>query len=128
MPHSYLKKSQDTYDSGEVLRKEQKFNSSIHCYYYSCIQLCNHFFNTKEGLTDSQIRDLFKSNESHKDTIKKLVSILGRASHKAFTSDLSVLKDNRVKADYRNFSLGEDDSDESKELCDNVVSFLKKAL
>lgn len=128
MSNSYLDKSDDTYKSGELLRSNGKHNSSIHCYYYSCIQLCNHYFQKKESLTDSQIRDLFKDKESHKKTINHLVSQIGLSSRKALTVDLSTLKENRTKADYRQFSLGQNESEESKELCDNIIIFLKSKL
>lgn len=128
MSHSYLNKSKETYDSGEMLRSKDMYNSSIHCYYYSCMQMCNHIFHKKENLTDSEIRKLFSSSKSHKDTLNKLVNLAGLGSRKALTVDFSILKDKREMADYRNFLLNEGDSDYCKELCDNIMIHLKKLL
>ncbi|CAD0220276.1 Eukaryotic translation initiation factor 5 [Chryseobacterium sp. JV274] len=128
MSHSYLKKSQNTYDSGDVLRSNNMFNSSIHCYYYTCMQAMNHVFHIKENLTDSQIRDLSKTSESHNNAINRLVKIIGLSSRNALTVDLMKLKEKRQLADYREFLLDDDDSIESKGLCDNVMVQLNKIL
>lgn len=128
MQHSYQGKSQDTYNSGEMLRSNNLHNSSIHCYYYACVQLCNHVFVKTENLTDDQIRSTFKKLGSHHQTINKIVSKVGLSSRKTLTVNLSTLKDKRQLADYRMFSLDKDDSQDAKDLCDDILGCLNKLL
>ncbi|PWW25397.1 hypothetical protein [Chryseobacterium sp. AG844] len=128
MSHSYLSKSKDTYNSGEILRSKDMHNSSIHCYYYSCMQLCNHVIAVTESLSDKEIRELFRTAESHNETINRIVKKAGLSTRKALTVNLSTLKNNRQIADYRNLSLGEPQSEESKDLCIEITECLNRLL
>lgn len=128
MQYSYLTKSDESYDSGENLRANNLHNSSIHCYYYACLQMCNHYFHVKENMSDNDIRTLFSTPTSHEDTIGKMVKKIGLSSRKALTVDFSILKDKRVLADYRIFPLGDGDSQEAKDLYDNIIACLKKII
>ncbi|HBN6702169.1 TPA: hypothetical protein L3261_001754 [Elizabethkingia anophelis] len=128
MSHSYLDKSDETFQSGELLRSQLKYNSSIHCYYYSCIQITNYLFKVKENKSDSEIRNLFRTENSHNETLNALVGLVGRMNRREIIQYFNDLKQKRVQADYREFKLNETQSIESKEMSFKFLTLVKSIL
>ena len=118
--YSYKDKSDTSFQSGEILRDKHMYNSSIHCFYYSCIQIANHYFNKVEKLSDNEIRKKFSTPESHNQTINYLVKKFGLSTRKILVTDLSALKDSRKKADYRIFPVYKEESDDALEYATDI--------
>lgn len=100
--NTFEEKSDKTFESAELLVSNNHKNSSIHCYYYSCYQLLNHFLIVHCRYTEDDIRDFTRTNESHNDVmseVKKKLNDEGINYIKLF-SELNLIKKARVKADY----------------------------
>lgn len=102
MANNFEEKSDKTFESAELLVLNQHKNSSIHCYYYSCLQLMQHFLNNHYGYSESDIKNIGNSKESHNDllaVVKKKFSDEGIVEITLF-SEFILIKKQRVKADY----------------------------
>jgi len=126
--YSFKDKSNKTFESGEFLKDNGHFNSSIHCFYYSCIQITNHFFQVKLNLSDSDLRDLFKTEHSHNKTLQLIIDNIGKSKRRAIKNNFDDLKQKRVQADYRQFYLSEDDSIECKKLAEEYLNTISLSL
>lgn len=126
--YTFKDKSEKSFESGECLKTNGYYNSSIHCFYYSCIQMTNHFFISKLKLTDSDIRDMFKTEASHNKTLELIIENIGKSKRRIITNNFNDLKQKRVQADYREFYLSESDSIECKEWAEEYLNTIKIAL
>ena len=100
--NNFEEKSDKTFDSAEILVNNNQKNSSIHCYYYSCLQLLNHFLNIHCRYTEKEIRDFANDKESHNKVINLVKMKLDEKGINALNifGDLNLLKKERAKADY----------------------------
>lgn len=100
--NNFEEKSDKTFDSAEILVNNNQKNSSIHCYYYSCLQLLNHFLNIHCRYSEKEIRDFANDKESHNKVINLVKTKLDEKGINALGifGDLNLLKKERGKADY----------------------------
>ncbi|HBR10664.1 MAG TPA: hypothetical protein DD740_00335 [Chryseobacterium sp.] len=100
--NNFEDKSDKTFDSAEILVSNNQKNSSIHCYYYSCLQLLNHFLNKQCRYSEQEIRNFANDKESHNKVINLVKTKLDEKGINALSifGDLNLLKKARVKADY----------------------------
>lgn len=100
--NNFEDKSDKTFDSAEILVKNNQKNSSIHCYYYSCLQLLNHFLNVHCRYSENEIRDLANDKESHNKVINLVKTKFDERDINALSifGELNLLKKERAKADY----------------------------
>lgn len=100
--NNFEDKSDKTFDSAEILVKYDQKNSSIHCYYYSCLQLLNHFLNIHCRYSEKEIRDFANDKESHNKVINLVKTKLDEKGINALNifGELNLLKKDRVRADY----------------------------
>ena len=100
--NNFEDKSDKTFDSAEILVKNDQKNSSIHCYYYSCLQLLNHFLNIHCRYSEQEIRDFANDKESHNKVINLVKTKLHEKDINALNifGELNLLKKDRVRADY----------------------------
>lgn len=100
--NNFEDKSDKTFDSAEILVKNDQKNSSIHCYYYSCLQLLNHFLNIHCRYSEKEIRDFANDKESHNKVINLVKTKLDEKGVNALNifGELNLLKKDRVRADY----------------------------
>lgn len=100
--NNFEDKSDKTFDSAEILVKNDQKNSSIHCYYYSCLQLLNHFLNIHCRYSEKEIRDFANDKESHNKVINLVKTKLDEKGINALNifGELNLLKKDRVRADY----------------------------
>lgn len=102
MANTFEEKSDNTFESAELLVLNKRKNSSIHCYYYSCYQLLNHFLNVHCRYSEDEIRNLAKDKESHNimtNLVKTKLDENGQNSLYIF-GQLAILKKRRNDADY----------------------------
>lgn len=100
--NTFEEKSDKTFESAELLVKNNHKNSSIHCYYYSCLQLLNHFLCDYCRYTERDIGDLANDKESHNKVISHVKEKLNERNINSITvfSELNLIKKQRAKADY----------------------------
>ena len=101
---SLFQKSQTNYEWAEkILPVENKINSSVHCYYYSCFQLILH-------LLESKYNSFSNGGEnSHEKTFIKFFDEFSKDSKLKIDTDTlsdlanftTIIKIYRIKADYR---------------------------
>ncbi|MCG2791947.1 MAG: hypothetical protein L6262_00165 [Weeksellaceae bacterium] len=100
--NNFEEKSDKTFDSAEILVSNNQKNSSIHCYYYSCLQLLNHFLNIHCRYTEKEIRNFANDKESHNKVINLVKTKLDEKGINALSifGELNLLKKERTNADY----------------------------
>lgn len=103
-------KSIESIAAAEILLKQNHANSSVHCSYYSCVQLMlhllrNHFGKTELAIKDEGIEGGKNENGYHNWLLnyifKEFVTLDPRDAAK-FNGIISALKKQRRIADYQN--------------------------
>ena len=108
-----LDKSKYSLQASEFLKKEELFASSVHCAYYSCIQLMRHilfnFLNKDENDFDnSQSNNKAGSHQNLLNTI--IYNFYSKNIYaNSFKNDFRVIKELRKKADYKQIVILEKD-------------------
>jgi hypothetical protein len=67
-----LTKSMQNLESADILINANMFSSSVHCSYYSCLQLCKHVLISDMGMTFAEVENMTKGKSSHNIIIKAL--------------------------------------------------------
>lgn len=94
-------KSDKTFSSGELLLSNTHYNSSVHCFYYSCFQLIIDLLREEYRYTDEQISSGTNNSSSHNSVINQLKSCLINSKiNYSFLDSYAKIKQLRVKADY----------------------------
>lgn len=94
-------KSDKTFSSGELLLSNTHYNSSVHCFYYSCFQLIIDLLREEYRYTDEQISSGTNNSSSHNNVINQLKSCLINSKiNYSFLDSYAKIKQLRVKADY----------------------------
>lgn len=129
---NFKDKSLENLDSANILVQDNKHCASIHCFYYSCLQLskhllkhsCNidykdHMANAKlanQGSHNYVIYRLAEDIEKHSDEIDKL----------NYLEHINKLKTYRERADYSEEKIGPRFSRKTQSECDEILTLLKK--
>lgn len=110
----WLRKSTEYYSSSNKLINESFFNSSIHCSYYSVMQMMYHTLSEELGYDENYIRmESTKSKSSHEWLLTKIVKLIRDFESEEIALDyyekVLKLKRCRVAADYytKQYSLKE---------------------
>lgn len=125
-----LEKSEKNIEASNLLLQEEYFETSIHCSYYSCIQLMSHIlFN----VFDINEYDFINSNEnkkngSHNSLLNEITKRFPSQSTNVyeFKNDFKIIKDYRIKADYRQQNILETDSIKSIDKATKINNKLKE--
>lgn len=127
---SWIKKSDDSFKATNKLIKDSLYNTSIHCSYYSCIQLALFIINESFGITLDEIDYETSSKGSHNWIINKLSvklsDIKDRRSARTFSGNLNELKRLRVIADYKQDYISEETAIEVRQSSFEINKFLKE--
>lgn len=109
-----LKKHQESCEAAEnLLTRDGLYASSVHCAYYSCIQLMIYtLYNKVTGFNKTTYEAETKNKGSHDILRQRIKDALTRekvspVDTAAFDSTLKQLKSARVKADYRDEAVSE---------------------
>lgn len=113
---AFRDKSDKTFSSGELLLSNTHYNSSVHCFYYSCFQLIIDLLREEYRYTDEQISSGTNNSSSHNNVINQLKSCLinSKINYK-FLGNYTIIKDTRIKADYSDENIAEEDAMKIKE-------------
>ncbi len=108
-----LDKSLSNIEAAEFLHQEEFYAPSVHCSYYSCIQLMRHLIFNKYGIeeTEFDVRPEVQANGSHNFLISYLRDKIDNPINgRSFSDNLRRLKIYRINADYKQMNVLKDDS------------------
>ncbi len=105
--HLKTKSEQNIQLADQITTNGSEFASSVHCGYYSCVQLMLHILRSHFGQSDTEIEnnERTQNKSSHNLLISEIGSELKRLNaneFRDFNSKIKQLKGIRNKADYRN--------------------------
>ncbi|MGB1018415.1 MAG: hypothetical protein ACPGVH_05060 [Chitinophagales bacterium] len=127
-------KSVENIESANSLIAKSKFCSSVHCSYYSNVQLMYHILRTEFKKTDSEIaieskEGAKKHKGSHNWLINYFVRQIGLKEFMAitdFNNFINELKNARIKADYKNELINKPVAKKCIEISIEVTDMLTK--
>jgi len=125
---SWIKKSDDSFKSTNKLIAESLYNTSVHCSYYSCIQMALHIINNKIGMSIADIDAGTNSKGSHNWVIGIITQSLQsskRREARKFNDSIQELKRQRVIADYKEEQILHLKAQELRQLSYELNIFLK---
>ena len=114
-----LDKSQSNIEAAELLHDEEFYAPSVHCSYYSCIQLMRHVIFNKFGEDEMEFdgRPEVQSNGSHNFLISYLRDKIDNpVNGRSFSENIRRLKNHRINADYKQMNVLKGDSTTSLSL------------
>lgn len=128
------KKSQENLDSADLLIKNGKYNSSIHCSYYAVFQYMKYALNSftislkNSNISYKKQNRMTKSRNSHivitDEVVKRIIEVSPIDAHD-FSQKIEKLKDHRNTADYQLNILTNKKSKKDLELANCLISTLK---
>jgi uncharacterized protein (UPF0332 family) len=126
-----LNKSDFNFESANILQKQSKYCSVVHCAYYSSIQLMKYLLLYKAGKTDAMIiQERSVTGEgSHEYMINTISKFLKDNKHPdavIFFKGINDLKKMRVKADYEEIQIDDKIGRNSILLSEQSNKILKK--
>lgn len=124
-----LAKSQSSFNLGDqLLTKKKYFDHSIHCFYYSTLQLMKHKLANlaKEPISYKEQLQKSQNSSSHQYLLETIILKFssGKTANK-FQDAFKALKKFRLLADYGEKPMKIDDCVESKELNIKANSYLR---
>jgi stage III sporulation protein SpoIIIAA len=126
---SWIRKSDDSFKATNKLIGEMLYNTSVHCSYYSCIQLALHVITDIFGFTHEQIETETYGKGSHNWLINNLASCLttthDRRTARKLSERITELKRVRVIADYKMELISEEEAIEIRQESYEINQFLK---
>lgn len=134
---SHLKiKSEHNLLAAEILIKNGLHAPSVHCSYYSCFQLSKFALKEFVGIDyeeqDKELNQLKQNNKGkigiHEFVIKRLGTEIKSYSNEAFliyTNNIRLLKTFRIKSDYLDKHITDEQSKESLRLSSEIIQLLK---
>ncbi len=125
---SWIQKSEDSFKSTNKLIGDSLYNTSVHCSYYSCIQLILFVVNSKLGITPEEIDTETKTKGSHNWLIGQVIKALPsteRRKARKLNDDIQELKRQRVIADYSNEQIVENKAKELRQLSFDINKYIK---
>lgn len=126
-----MNKSDFNLESANILQKQSKYCSVVHCAYYSSIQLMKYILLYKANKTDAiiiQERDV-SGEGSHEYMISTVSKFLREKKHPevvTFLKGINDLKKMRVKADYEEIQIDDTIGRNSILLSEQSNKILKK--
>jgi|SRR6185437_174863 len=128
MPYLLDKSKQNQYAALKLFDTEKKYAPSVHCAYYSCIQMMIHVLIAKGGKTEAQIDSDTQNQSSHKYFIRETENLLKQKSPAEVLkfSAIKNLQQFRVRSDYKNKEITHDNCDEAIKIADKINGILTK--
>ncbi|MBP6532464.1 MAG: hypothetical protein KA285_04220 [Bacteroidia bacterium] len=124
-----LKKSNDNFNAALTLSTEPKarFCSSIHCAYYSCLQMIIHILLDQTKKTEIEIRQLANDSKNthiyYINEVRKLVETRNPKDVLVYKK-IDDLKDFRVKSDYHDQPITEQQSSNATGIAQQIRDLL----
>lgn len=134
-----LKKATSNYNAAELLIDRKNYPPSIHCAYYSCLQIILFLINSKlskawttyqDGLDATKVLNPETHTKSlHNLYISFIIQDINRTdinSRRRFSTDIGILKKNRNDSDYKELEITSAIADNSLELARKINQQLLK--
>jgi hypothetical protein len=129
-------KSEINRDAAKRLYDIQYYCSTVHCAYYSCIQLMMHIILYELGWTESTLTTAISNDKrtgSHEFYINLITKHLidkktNRDDRKLFSEEIVNLKKLRTKSDYNNEKIGEPQGRYSISKAIDIYKILQKVI
>ncbi len=124
-------KSQENLNSGIILKKNKFYSSSIHCFYYSCVQIMIHILLTSLHKQETEIETESRNSGStfHNWLINKIYTEhrkINRNKSLQFQRKIYKLKRIRVESDYKNIRVDYNKCDKSEKIAKEILNILNK--
>lgn len=126
-------KSDINYSSAEILQQKSHYCSTVHCAYYSSVQLMKHILLNNIGKSESQIKTESKGTNggSHIYMIAEVFAYLIKINNKEsnmFNTNIVSLKKLRERADYFDVNIDSATGKSSITLAESINKILKKVI
>ena len=134
-----LKKASNNYSAAESLIEKENYSPSIHCAYYSCLQIILFLINSKLSQAwisyqDSLDADTILNKKAHKQSlhnqyisfIKQDINKTDRSTQRKFSTDIGILKKFRNDSDYTDTEIVDNIADQSLSLAKDINTQLLK--
>lgn len=124
-------KSDENYRSSQILLNQSFFSSSVHCSYYSCVQIMKHILLQIDNKTENDIYEEQRANDNnlHEYLINYFVNKLRDnnlySTYRNSIGRLTELKLLRNKADYKEIVISESEAIRANTLSSQILSDLK---
>ncbi len=122
-------KSAENLNSAKLLIENGYYTASVHCLYYSCFQLAKYILKTF-GTIDYNTQNSQKGADSHSFICEQLFQLNDKQKGRIVAVDcrsyLQKLKFGRVKADYQEFIITEDEITVLREVANKFDTLCKQ--
>jgi len=124
-------KSKSNFNAAKLLVNKQYNAPSVHCYYYSTLQLMKYFLLLKDGKSEIEFdKKAGKAEQgSHNWIHNEMVMHLFKSDFAAantLKTDIAKLKRLRIDSDYKNKSMAKKDSQKAEELAVKLLNILNE--
>ncbi|MFK7983323.1 MAG: hypothetical protein AB8G86_25300 [Saprospiraceae bacterium] len=125
--NKFQKKSENSFQSGDLLKKAAQYDNCIHCYYYACVQLM-----TLVREKDVVVKRNFTQNRAlgvHQQLITSIapdLSVKSIVDFLQFNNEIQLLKRLRSKGDYEEKNISSSEAEEAALYSENLLNLLKK--
>jgi hypothetical protein len=125
-------KSESNFNATNKLNLEDFFAPSVHCSYYSCIQLMLHILSSHFNKTDKEINDESYEGSKlehgmHNWLINKITGEFGSfIDANLFGTEITDLQTLRVKSDYKNKHINETQARDARNQAYKTLGLLKR--
>lgn len=124
-------KSEDNLKAALILHDSRLCNSSVHCSYYSCLQMMKHYLCNVSNISyDEQADCCGLDMGTHKFIYNYFLKILFKkkivhTDFVTFNTNFTTLKLKREKADYTNKMIGSRESEKSYNALLEIIEIFK---
>lgn len=125
----FKNKSDLNVEAAKLLHEKNYYPAVAHTAYYACVQLMLHY-STKKGIDLAVYsKEATGGKSSHVELINQIIVLLQPSKKNVdFNRDIQALKKLRVDADYRDVTIGYDQSKKALEKTQSVQAILKQYL
>lgn len=129
---SWKEKSENSFKATNKLLQDSFCNTSVHCSYYSCLQLMYHILSEYLGMRDDEIESESKDDKSShvwliNKVTRQLKSIRSKEEARIFSDEVHTLKKNRIIADYGKSSINTDQAEKLRDLSYKINKYLTES-
>jgi len=124
---NYQLKSENSIAAGTLLQKEEKYDNSIHCFYYACVQM---MILVKE--TNPIVQRNFNRSTAlgiHQQLITAITNDLNTRSFVdflQFNNEIHILRSLRVIGDYKEVLITVTEANEASLYSENIITLLRR--
>jgi uncharacterized protein (UPF0332 family) len=122
-------KSTENIEAMDILINNGKYTPSIHCAYYSCLQLSKHILSQYCSIDYEQQDTESSGRGSHNYIIKELsiqLEKIGRFQKLNYNNNINKLKMLRKISDYNNQTITENEANRAKVMANDIINILNK--